>query len=293
MANEQKKALDPNGVLYLWGKVKTYVSEAIKGKVDSVAGKGLSTNDLTNTLKSNYDAAYTHSGSAHAPAGAQANIIEGIKVNGQTVNPDASKVVDIQIPDDTKKLDKTGDGSDVTVTFSAAAQREAPATGEKLSVLLGKLLKIFNDTKAVAFSGSYNDLSNKPTIPTVPVISTNIETDKASDAKTASPKAVASYVATHVAAAYKAGGSYAFEDLPAPSAATLGKVYNVTNDFVTDASFVELTGQHFPAGTDVAVVDVSGSYKYNVMSGFVDLSAYMQTTDLVAITNAELDGICV
>ena len=31
------------------------------------------TNDLTNTLKSNYDTAYTHSQSAHAPSNAQAN----------------------------------------------------------------------------------------------------------------------------------------------------------------------------------------------------------------------------
>ena len=37
----------------------------ISGKVDKVTGKGLSTNDLTTELKSNYDAAYTHSQSAH------------------------------------------------------------------------------------------------------------------------------------------------------------------------------------------------------------------------------------
>ena len=37
----------------------------ISGKVDKVEGKGLSTNDLTTELKSNYDAAYTHSQSAH------------------------------------------------------------------------------------------------------------------------------------------------------------------------------------------------------------------------------------
>lgn len=40
------------------------------------------------------------------------------------------------------------------------------------------------------FSGNYNDLTNKPTIPTVPTISTDIEADKTSDTKTASPKAV-------------------------------------------------------------------------------------------------------
>ena len=43
-------------------------------------------------------------------------------------------------------------------------------------------------------TGSYNDLTNKPTIPTVPDISTNISTDATSDTKTASPKAVKTYV---------------------------------------------------------------------------------------------------
>lgn len=51
------------------------------------------------------------------------------------------------------------------VAFEAAAKREAPASGEKLSVLLGKVLKFFSDLKTVAFSGSYKDLSDKPTIP--------------------------------------------------------------------------------------------------------------------------------
>jgi hypothetical protein len=46
---------------------------ALAGKVDKIAGKGLSENDLTDTLKSNYDTAYTHSQSTHAPANAQKN----------------------------------------------------------------------------------------------------------------------------------------------------------------------------------------------------------------------------
>ena len=45
----------------------------ITGKVDKVDGKGLSTNDLTTTLKQNYDNAYTHSQSTHAPSDAQKN----------------------------------------------------------------------------------------------------------------------------------------------------------------------------------------------------------------------------
>ena len=48
--------------------------------------------------------------------------------------------------------------------------------------------------KSELFSGSYDDLTNKPVIPEVPVISTNINTDSNSDIKTVSPKAVKTYV---------------------------------------------------------------------------------------------------
>ena len=65
------------------------------------------------------------------------------------------------------KLDKTGDASNTTVAFSAASARENVKTGEKLSVIAGKIAKWFADLKTVAFTGSYNDLSNKPTIPDI------------------------------------------------------------------------------------------------------------------------------
>ena len=58
-----------------------------------------------------------------------------------------------------------GDASDVTVTFSTADERTNIATGEKLSALFSKIAKWLSDLKPVAFSGSYDDLSNKPTIP--------------------------------------------------------------------------------------------------------------------------------
>lgn len=63
------------------------------------------------------------------------------------------------------KLDKIGDASNTTVTFSEASARENVKTGEKLSVAVGKIAKWFADLKTVAFTGSYNDLTNKPTIP--------------------------------------------------------------------------------------------------------------------------------
>lgn len=67
----------------------------------------------------------------------------------------------------TDKLDKTGDASNVTNTITEATSRTNLSTGEKLSISLGKIKKYFSDLKTVAFSGSYNDLTNKPSIPSV------------------------------------------------------------------------------------------------------------------------------
>lgn len=61
------------------------------------------------------------------------------------------------------KLDTTGNASNVTNTITQAATRTNLTTGEKLSISLGKIMKWFSDLKTVAFSGSYNDLTNKPT----------------------------------------------------------------------------------------------------------------------------------
>lgn len=60
-------------------------------------------------------------------------------------------------------LQPTSDVSNTIANFTQASTRENLATGEKLSVLFSKIKKWFADLKSVAFSGSYNDLSDKPT----------------------------------------------------------------------------------------------------------------------------------
>lgn len=69
------------------------------------------------------------------------------------------------------KLDKTGDGSNVTAAFTAASSRTNIATGEKLSVLFGKIAKWFSDLGSLAFK------------------STVAKTDLASDVQTSLGKA--------------------------------------------------------------------------------------------------------
>lgn len=62
-------------------------------------------------------------------------------------------------------LTKTGDASNTTAAFTAAGTRENIATGESLAVIFGKIAKYLADLKNVAFSGSYNDLSDTPATP--------------------------------------------------------------------------------------------------------------------------------
>lgn len=56
-----------------------------------------------------------------------------------------------------------------TPTVTEASARTNLATGDTLKTIIGKIKKYFSDLASVAFSGSYNDLSNKPTIPAAQV----------------------------------------------------------------------------------------------------------------------------
>ena len=93
------KYLDDNGLLYLIQKIKTWLAV----KVDKVEGKGLSTNDLTNDLKSKYDTAVAKVDELTETGGAP-NVIEIIKVNGTPLTPDSNKAVDVSVPTNNNQL---------------------------------------------------------------------------------------------------------------------------------------------------------------------------------------------
>lgn len=89
-------------------------------------------------------------------------------------------------------------------------------------------------------------------------------------------------ISNAVSSVYKPSGSKAFEELPELSEAALGNVYNVTDEFTTDARFVEGAGQKFPAGTNVVVVKVAEEYKFDALAGFIDLSNHATKEELSA-----------
>lgn len=58
---------------------------------------------------------------------------------------------------------KESDNSLMNPEFTEAKERKNLTSGEKIHLMLGKIAKFFTDLKTVAFTGSYKDLSNKPT----------------------------------------------------------------------------------------------------------------------------------
>lgn len=100
-----------------------------------------------------------------------------------------------------------------------------------------------------------------------------------------------SAISAGVSSVYEPKGSSAFESLPTPAKGLVGDVYNVTDEFTTTESFVEGAGKKYPAGTNVVCVSDGEDYKWDVLSGVVDLSGYVMNSDLQAVTNGEIDDM--
>lgn len=100
----------------------TKVKEELNNKVEQEDGKGLSTHDLTTELKTKYDEA-------------QANIIDGISVNGVDLAP-VSKKVNLSVITgeevDTKIATAIVDG----IGFTVSVVETLPATGEEKNLYL-------------------------------------------------------------------------------------------------------------------------------------------------------------
>lgn len=98
------------------------LNDAIAKKVDKVTGKGLSTNDFTNDLKTKLGTAYDHSQSAHAPSNAERNIIVGVQKNGADVTVDSNRKVNITVPTKTSQI--TNDSGFITTSATTAKAKQ-------------------------------------------------------------------------------------------------------------------------------------------------------------------------
>lgn len=106
--------------------------------------------------------------------------------------------------------------------------------------------------------------------------STESVTDRA-----VTPHAVRAAIDAAVSSAYHAAGTKTVAQLTGSLliAENEGCVYNVTDSGTTTADFVDGAGHPINAGDNVGVCDVGGGvYKFDLLSGFVDLSNYLTNT---------------
>lgn len=141
-------------------------------------------------------AKWVYTGNLKGPRGEVAG--SDTALSSTSENPLQNKVIYSELG---KKLNTDGDGSNVTTAFTAATSRTNIATGEKLSVLFGKIAKFFADLKTVAFSGSYADLSNKPTIPAAVAVKGNTESSYRTGNVNLTPANIGAAPASHNQAA--------------------------------------------------------------------------------------------
>lgn len=75
--------------------------------------------------------------------------------------------------------------------------------------------------------------------------------------------------------------SVSFESLPNPSQDIVGVIYNITNGFITDNRFLEGSGKHYSAGSNVIVVFNNGNYLYDVLAGDIEKAPESDITDII------------
>lgn len=135
------KYLTLSGLQTFYTGIKTKLAT----KVDVVEGKGLSTNDLTDELKAQYDAAVTKATEA------ERNVVVGIKVNGAAQTVAEDRTVDIKVPTTVAELTDVADYATV-----AALNDAKTALEESIETTDGKFANYYTNT---VIDGKINTLN--------------------------------------------------------------------------------------------------------------------------------------
>ena len=148
--------LDETGLAHFWQQILGRLNNFVRAE----EGKSLSTNDLTNTLKSNYDAAYNYSISAHAPIDAEKNVIVGIQKNGTNLSVDSNRKVNITVPTSASDVGAVptsrtinGKALSTNITLSASDIGALPDT-TVIPSIDGLATKTYVDTKQAKITAS-------------------------------------------------------------------------------------------------------------------------------------------
>lgn len=232
-----KKILDENGVLYLWGKIKTLVF----GKVDKVEGKSLVDDTEITRLKNvkNYDDT-----AVKKDITTMQGKIETLEQNGYD---DTQLRKDIADTYETKANVTTHTGN--TTVHITAAERTAWNQAEGNAKTYADGLAKNYDAKGSATTAETN-------------------------AKSYTDAEIGKVKAKMVAGMHYKGSVDNYSDLPTTN--EVGDMYNI-----------KTASTNNKAGDNV----VWDGTVWDNQGGTIDLSGYVKDTDIVALTNAEIDTI--
>jgi len=277
-----KKYVGENALLYLWGKIKTLVGT----KVDKVEGKGLSTNDYTSAEKTKLGGIAT---------GAQVNVIENVVVNGTSATianktatitmetgaidqikvngvaqPIEDKAVDIAVP--TKTSDLTNDSNfavdasyihtDNNFTNTLKTKLDGITAGAEPNVIA--TIKVNNTAQTVT------DKTVNISVPT----NTNQLTNGANFQTDTQVQAA-------INSALEGITGIDFQVVQSlPATGTKGVIYLMSNGSSAASNIYD----------EYIWLNSSSSYE-KIGTTQVDLTNYVQFSDLVELTNGEIDNI--
>ena len=234
-------------------------------KVDKVSGKGLSTEDYTTAEKTKLSG---------IDAGAQVNVIEGISTdNGSsTITPNANKIV---------VLPTAGSTSDGLMSSSHYTKLESISEGAEANVIEsvmvnGSEVTVTNKTVDIDVPTTVAELTDADNYVTDTELENTISSSMSTVSAALNQKADASSVYTKTEIDQKLVGAMNYKGTKATTAAlpssgnVQGDVWHVTAD-----------------GSEWAW---NGS-AWEELGTVIDLSGYVESSDLGLATNADIDGL--
>lgn len=262
------KYLDSDGLLYFTQKIKTWLS----GKVDKVDGKGLSTNDFTTALKNKLD---------DISAGANVNV----QADWNQTNTSADDYIKNKpsIPEGVKLYSATGQSTDGAMTQKATTaalngKANSSHTHDDRYYLESEVDAMLEDivtTMEMAISDAISGV-------------TQFDLEVVTSLPTTGVKGKI-YLKAHNHGTKDAYDEYIW------TGSAFEKIGNTDIDLsgyaTTSALTTGLNGKvDKVSGKGLSTNDFTTALK-NKLDG-IDLSLYVQSSNLTAITNAEIDTIC-
>ena len=278
------KYLDENGLIYYHSKVKALLS----GKVDKETGKGLSTNDYTTAEKNKLS-----------------GIATGAEVNQNAFSNIAVGTTTIQADSKTDTLTLTA-GSNITLTPNATSDSiEIKATNTTYDDATQSTHGLMSTTDKTKLDGiAEGATANVGTITGVSMNGTSVATSGVANITSLPASILNGAIKNGVTATTQTAGdnstkvaTTAFVKTAVDNA--ISSITGIEFQIVTTLPTTGKTGVIYlmsNSGTAPNIYDeyiwIASTSKYEkIGSTDVDLSGYVQASEMVAITNAEIDTI--